>query len=61
MVAETNWATARKFRASFSYRVAMARKCLILLKNRSMRLPRDRVPNRSPFWSCGSLLGEWRV
>jgi hypothetical protein len=35
--AETNSTAARKFLASLSYRVAMARKCLILLKNRSTK------------------------
>jgi hypothetical protein len=38
MIAETSWTAARKLRASLSWRVAMARKCLILLKKRSMRL-----------------------
>ena len=33
----TSWTPARKFRAVFSYRVAMARNCLILAKKFSIR------------------------
>ena len=36
--AQTKCNPARKFRAVFSYRVAIARKCLIMQKNRSTRL-----------------------
>ena len=36
--AQTRWTPARKFLAVFSYRVAMARKCLMMLKKRSTRL-----------------------
>jgi len=37
IIAEARWTPARKFRASLSYRVAIARKCLSLLKKRSIR------------------------
>ena len=35
--AATSWTAARKFRAVFSYRVAIARNCLILAKKFSIR------------------------